>query len=100
LEVAAEYRAGVMQQLAVVLAAGAFVAELPLPDESFVGLPIVSAPIAEPGDLPRRIQIVAAPFSERLVLRVAAWLEQQGVVAANRVETSLARRRPNPPAHD
>jgi AtzE family amidohydrolase len=43
---------------------------------SFVGLPVISVPIAGAGPLPLGVQLVAAPF------RVAARLENDGVVAA------------------
>ncbi len=49
---------------------------------SFIGLPIVSVPVQRPGDLPLGVQVIAAPYQEALVLRVAAYLEQQGVVSA------------------
>ena len=48
---------------------------------SFIGLPVISAPIAEPGPL-LGVQLVAAPFMEATLFRVAARLEQDGVVAA------------------
>lgn len=49
---------------------------------SFIGLPIVSVPVQRPGQLPIGVQIIAAPYHEALVLRVAANLEAQGIVAA------------------
>lgn len=50
---------------------------------SFIGLPVVAAPIAPaPGNLPLGIQIIAAPWREDLALRVAFALEQAGVAAA------------------
>jgi AtzE family amidohydrolase len=49
---------------------------------SFIGLPAMSAPIAEPGGLPLGLQLVAAPFREESLFRVAARLEKEGVVAA------------------
>lgn len=42
----------------------------------------MSAPIADPGPQPLGIQLVAAPFREASLFRVAARLEQDGVVAA------------------
>jgi len=56
---------------------------------SFVGLPIVSVPIQRPGQLPLGIQVIAAPYNESLVLRVAAVLETAGIVAAPVVEPPL-----------
>lgn len=49
---------------------------------SFIGLPAMSAPIVEPSSLPLGIQLVAAPFREESLFRVAARLETDGVVAA------------------
>jgi len=49
---------------------------------SFIGLPAMSAPIAEPGGLPLGLQLVAAPYREESLFRVAARLEKDGVVAA------------------
>jgi hypothetical protein len=43
-------------------------------------LPVLAAPIARPGALPRGIQIIGAPFTEALLFRVAAALEGMGVV--------------------
>jgi 1-carboxybiuret hydrolase len=42
---------------------------------SFIGLPVVSAPVAESGALPLGVQIIGAPYREADVLRVARWLE-------------------------
>ena len=50
---------------------------------SFVGLPVVVAPVWTDGEtLPIGVQIVAAPWREDLALRVAAALEEAGVVRA------------------
>ena len=49
---------------------------------SFAGLPALSAPLAEPGLLPLGVQIVAAPWREDLVLRVAAAGEEIGILAS------------------
>ena len=49
---------------------------------SFIGLPIVLAPVFEPGSLPVGVQIVGAPYQEAAVLRVARYLEQAGIAAA------------------
>ncbi|MBW4468408.1 MAG: AtzE family amidohydrolase [Pegethrix bostrychoides GSE-TBD4-15B] len=49
---------------------------------SFIGLPVISVPIQQPGRLPLGVQIIAAPYQEALILRAAAELEQTGVVAA------------------
>jgi amidase/aspartyl-tRNA(Asn)/glutamyl-tRNA(Gln) amidotransferase subunit A len=49
---------------------------------SFIGLPVLSVPIHRPGYLPLGAQIIAAPYNEALILRVAAELETQGIVSA------------------
>jgi AtzE family amidohydrolase len=50
---------------------------------SFIGLPVISVPMARaPGLLPLGVQLVAAPFREAVLLRVAAHLEAEGVVSA------------------
>jgi aspartyl-tRNA(Asn)/glutamyl-tRNA(Gln) amidotransferase subunit A len=50
---------------------------------SFIGLPVVAAPVWTPGErLPIGVQIIAAPWREDLALRVAAALECEGVVRA------------------
>lgn len=50
---------------------------------SFIGLPVLSIPIQRPNSLPLGVQIIAAPYNEALILRVAAVLESQGIVSAN-----------------
>ena len=49
---------------------------------SFIGLPVLSVPIQRPDALPLGVQLIAAPYNEALILRVAAVLEAKGVVAA------------------
>jgi 1-carboxybiuret hydrolase len=50
---------------------------------SFIGLPVVAAPVWEAGDkLPIGVQIIAAPWREDLALRVASALQRDGVVRA------------------
>lgn len=48
---------------------------------SFVGLPVLAAPVAVPG-LPVGVQIIAPPWREDLAFSLAARLERQGVLAA------------------
>ncbi len=48
---------------------------------SFIGLPVVSAPVNRPG-LPTGIQIIAKPWAEAIALRLARRLERDGVLAA------------------
>ncbi|MEM9005228.1 MAG: AtzE family amidohydrolase [Cyanobacteria bacterium P01_F01_bin.86] len=47
---------------------------------SFIGLPVLSVPVKPCGDLPVGVQIIAAPYQEATLLRVARWLEQQAVI--------------------
>ncbi|NEP21210.1 AtzE family amidohydrolase [Moorena sp. SIO3I6] len=49
---------------------------------SFIGLPVLSVPINRPGQMPLGVQIIAAPYHEAMILRVAAVLEEQGIVSA------------------
>jgi aspartyl-tRNA(Asn)/glutamyl-tRNA(Gln) amidotransferase subunit A len=49
---------------------------------SFVGLPVVTVPLQRRGALPIGVQIVAAPWREDRILRVAMALEARRVVAA------------------
>ncbi|MDF0554532.1 AtzE family amidohydrolase [Kamptonema sp. UHCC 0994] len=49
---------------------------------SFIGLPIASVPIQRPNALPLGVQIIAAPYNESLILRVAAMLESQGIATS------------------
>jgi AtzE family amidohydrolase len=46
---------------------------------SFIGLPIVCAPVQRAAQLPLGIQIIAAPYQEEKALRVAYTLEQMGI---------------------
>jgi Asp-tRNA(Asn)/Glu-tRNA(Gln) amidotransferase A subunit family amidase len=47
---------------------------------SFAGLPVLAAPVAQDGPLPLGVQIIAAPWREDLVLRVAATAEALGIL--------------------
>lgn len=49
---------------------------------SFIGLPVLSVPVQQPAGLPLGVQIIAAPYQEASILRAAALLETQGIVAA------------------
>ncbi|MCC5601739.1 AtzE family amidohydrolase [Nostoc favosum] len=49
---------------------------------SFIGLPVLSVPIQRLNALPLGVQLIAAPYNEALILRVAATLEAKGVVSA------------------
>jgi AtzE family amidohydrolase len=52
---------------------------------SFIGLPILCVPVVRPGALPLGVQIIGAPYSEAVILRVAAVLESQGIVSAKSI---------------
>lgn len=52
---------------------------------SFIGLPVLSVPIQRDA-LPLGVQLIAAPYNEALILRVAAVLEAEGVVSASVVQ--------------
>lgn len=49
---------------------------------SFVGLPVVAAPVHSTGPLPIGVQLIGAPWSEAQLLRVARHLEKSGVCTA------------------
>ncbi len=50
---------------------------------SFIGLPAVAVPVWLPGaDLPIGVQVVAAPWREDIVLRIAHYLESRGIAEA------------------
>jgi AtzE family amidohydrolase len=55
---------------------------------SCIGLPVIAVPLADPaaagtpGGLPIGVQLIAAPWREDFLFRVAAALERRGVIAA------------------
>ncbi len=49
---------------------------------SFIGLPVVAAPVHGAGPQPIGVQLIAAPWREAALLRVARVLEQSGVCRA------------------
>jgi AtzE family amidohydrolase len=49
---------------------------------SFIGLPVVVAPVPRPGRLPIGVQLVAAPWQEHKALQAAALLERAGLCTA------------------
>lgn len=49
---------------------------------SLIGLPVLSVPIPRPGQLPLGVQLIAAPYQESTLFRVAAHLEASGQIAA------------------
>lgn len=54
---------------------------------SFIGLPVLSVPVPQPQGLPVGVQIIAAPYGEAAILRAAATLEAQGMIAAPVVQS-------------
>jgi aspartyl-tRNA(Asn)/glutamyl-tRNA(Gln) amidotransferase subunit A len=54
---------------------------------SYIGLPVVAAPVNRPGRLPAGVQIIAPAWREDLALAAALRLERLGVVASHRPET-------------
>ncbi len=57
---------------------------------SFIGLPIVAAPVFQPGTIPTGIQIIAAPYNEAAALRVAHYLEVAGVSVSHMPRSGAA----------
>jgi aspartyl-tRNA(Asn)/glutamyl-tRNA(Gln) amidotransferase subunit A len=49
---------------------------------SFIGLPVVAAPVWLDDGLPLGVQVIAAPWREDLALRVARHLERTGICTA------------------
>ncbi|MBO3463181.1 AtzE family amidohydrolase [Aetokthonos hydrillicola Thurmond2011] len=49
---------------------------------SFIGLPVLSVPLQHPNALPLGVQLIAAPYNEALILRIAALLEAKGIISA------------------
>ncbi len=56
---------------------------------SFIGLPVVVAPLTAPGKLPLGVQLIGAPWTEARLIRAARRLERDGV-ARVRQPTELA----------
>lgn len=50
---------------------------------SFIGLPVIAAPLPRAGKLPLGIQIIGAPGSEATLFAFAARLEQAGLIGAD-----------------
>ncbi|MBX9931015.1 MAG: AtzE family amidohydrolase [Methylobacterium sp.] len=53
---------------------------------SFIGLPVVAVPVRVDAGLPLGVQVIAAPWNEAVALRVARYLEREGVVSAPSAE--------------
>jgi AtzE family amidohydrolase len=56
---------------------------------SFIGLPVVAAPVNRPGQLPIGVQIIAPPWREDLAFAAALRLQRDGVVAAHAPKAAL-----------
>jgi AtzE family amidohydrolase len=52
---------------------------------SFIGLPVVAVPLSSACGLPIGVQVIAPAWQEARGLRVAAELERQGIVSAQRI---------------
>jgi AtzE family amidohydrolase len=63
---------------------------------SFIGLPVLAAPLVRKGRLPVGVQLIAAPWREDLLFRLAARLEADGVAGAV-LPSALDSRRETPP---
>lgn len=59
---------------------------------SFIGLPVVAAPLAHAGALPLGMQIIAPAWREAWCLRVSAALEARGLVRARLLANGLGAR--------
>jgi AtzE family amidohydrolase len=47
---------------------------------SFIGLPVIAAPVKTGARLPIGVQMIAAPWAEQTLFRAAAFLEREGVI--------------------
>ncbi len=52
---------------------------------SFIGLPVVAVPLWTARGLPIGVQVITPPWAEARALRIAAALERQGIVSAQRI---------------
>ena len=50
---------------------------------SFIGLPVIAAPLSRPGKLPLGVQIVGAPGSENRLFEFAERLERMGLIGTS-----------------
>ena len=68
---------------------------------SFIGLPVLTAPVVRKGALPMGVQMIAAPWREDLLMRAAAWLEGEGVIGSRKPSTLVtAPAQPEACLHD
>jgi AtzE family amidohydrolase len=49
---------------------------------SFIGLPVVAVPTRKTGAMPIGVQVISRPHNELAALRVAAWLQKEGVAVS------------------
>ncbi|RZA23474.1 MAG: AtzE family amidohydrolase, partial [Proteobacteria bacterium] len=49
---------------------------------SYIGLPVITAPVVTGGNLPMGVQLIGAPWAERKIFQIAARLEAAGLVRA------------------
>jgi len=56
---------------------------------SYIGLPVVAAPVNRPGQLPIGVQIIAPPWREDLAFAAALRLQREGVLAAHAPKGAL-----------
>lgn len=47
---------------------------------SFIGLPVIAAPVKTGARLPIGVQLIAAPWAEQTLFRAASFLEREGVI--------------------
>ncbi|PTQ11517.1 AtzE family amidohydrolase [Sphingomonas oleivorans] len=60
---------------------------------TLIGLPVLSVPLARPGELPLGVQLIAAPGREDLLFAAAAALEEAGIIGFSEpVEMELSSR--------
>ena len=58
---------------------------------SFIGVPVLVVPVLLPGSLPVGVQLIAAPWREEALFRVAARLESIGVTTAPLAAASITQ---------
>jgi Asp-tRNA(Asn)/Glu-tRNA(Gln) amidotransferase A subunit family amidase len=63
---------------------------------SFIGLPVLAAPVAPPFGLPVGVQLIAPPWREDRLFAIAARLEAAGVVGAARPAALRSAGEPQP----
>ncbi len=51
---------------------------------TLIGLPVVAVPVQIPGNLPTAIQLIGKPYSEATLLKLAYWLEKEGICSVTR----------------